>query len=205
VNGNLNKDKIIEKYSIPRADKYILIAPTWQQDVQGRSVLPFELNADEFFTDLDALAKKHSAHIIFRTHLNSADDIDVSHLTSTSFMPYSKYEVVEDFLFIADILVTDWSSIGIDHLPLRRPTIFLDVPAPFKYGFNLGPEHRYGDVVADFSSFKSALGRDLSQPEAFLKQHGQDIETSIISAYGPTLDGNSSRRYFENLQRLIQE
>lgn len=158
INGKLNKQAILRKYSIPKAKKYILIAPTWQQDIKGRSILPFSVPEETFFGELDKLAHKHSAHIIFRTHLNSSEEIDVSHLSNTSFMPYSRYEVVEDFLFITDILVTDWSSTGIDYLPLQRPTIFLDVPAPFRHGFNLGPEHRYGDVVDSFADLKKSLG-----------------------------------------------
>lgn len=203
IDGSLNKQEIIRKYSIPQAKKYILIAPTWQQDVQGRSVLPFGMDEHTFFQELDGLAAKNSAHVIFRTHLNSGDEINVSHLSNTSFMPYSRYEVVEDFLFIADILVTDWSSVGVDYLPLKRPTIFLDVPAPFKYGFNLEPEHRFGDVVSDFLSLKTALAKYLKKPEEFLAIHSKDVEKTTQAAYGRTLDGHSCRRYFNNLARVV--
>jgi CDP-glycerol glycerophosphotransferase len=204
INGTLNKNEIIQKYKIPRADKYILIAPTWQQDVLGRSVLPFDLDAEIFFTNLDALAKKHAAHVIFRTHLNSSEDIDLSNLPNISFMPYSKYEIVEDFLFVADILVTDWSSIAFDYLPLQRPTIFLDVPAPFKHGFSLGPEHRFGDVVGNFVRLQLVIEGYLQHPETFGSVHSRDIQKTIASAYDSTLDGNSSARYFENLKHLLR-
>ncbi len=205
INGSLDKAKIISKYKIPKAKKYILIAPTWKQDVSGRNVLPFDTPEDAFFRELDDTARKHDAHVIFRTHLNSNEDINVSHLTNTSFMPYSKYEVVEDFLFIADILVTDWSSVGIDYLPLKRPAIFLDVPAPFKHGFELGPEHRYGDVVGNFEELNKSLEKYLKSPEKFLKLHTKDIARTIAAAYGSSLDGKSLERYYENLANLIDE
>jgi CDP-glycerol glycerophosphotransferase (TagB/SpsB family) len=203
VNGSLNKNEILHKYSIPKAKKYILIAPTWKQDDSGRNILPFGLKDEVFFKELDDLARKHNAHIIFRTHLNSNLDIKGSHLTNTSFMPYSKYEVVEDFLFIADILVTDWSSVGIDYLPLR-PAIFLNVPAPFKHGFSLGPEHRYGDVVSEFSSLKAKLEKYLVHPKDFLRIHKKDLEKSIESAYDTTLDGHSCIRYQKELSKLLK-
>lgn len=203
VNGTLNKQDIIKKYSIPSAKKYILIAPTWKQNEPGRSILPFGMKQEIFFADMDKLAEENSAFVIFRTHLNSGDEINLSHLPHISFMPYSKYEVVEDFLFIADILVTDWSSIGIDYLPLKRPAIFLDVPAPFTYGFNLGPEHRYGDIVGSFDSLKSSLEHYLNKPEDFLTLHQNDIKITIKSAYGESLDGHSVDRYFENLKRVL--
>lgn len=203
VNGTLNKQDIIKKYSIPKAKKYVLIAPTWKQDVPGRSVLPFGMKEDVFFPAIDELARRYDAHVIFRTHLNSGEEMNVTHLKHISFMPYSKYEVVEDFLFIADILVTDWSSIGTDYLPLKRPAIFLDVPAPFRHGFNLGPEHRYGDVVGSLEELTKSLEHYLAKPEDFMAMHGTDVETTIASAYGPNLDGRSVERYFENLKRLI--
>lgn len=203
VNGSLDKQEIIKKYSIPKADKYILIAPTWKQDDEGRSVLPFGMDEKEFFKGLDKLAGSHRAHIIFRTHLNSDDEVDVSKLDNTSFMPYSKYEVVEDFLFIADTLITDWSSTGIDFLPLKRPAIFLDVPAPFKKGFELGPEHRYGDIVGSFEELKQALDKNLKNPKVFNKLHKKQIEQTTKIAYGDTLDGKSSERYFSRLKKLL--
>lgn len=204
VSRALSKTKILKKYSIPHAKKYILIAPTWQQDEKGRSLIPFGLSEKKFFLELDDLAKKNSAVIIFRTHLNSGDAVKVSGLERTLFMPYSKYEVVEEFLYIADILVTDWSSTGIDYLPLRRPTIFLDVPAPFKYGFNLGPEHRYGDIAGDFTALKRHLEKNLNKPEEFLKSHGSNMDTTTAVAYGETLDGRSVSRYFTELSKLTK-
>lgn len=203
VNDSLDKRKIIQKYSIPTAKKYILIAPTWKQDAKGRSVLPFNLDEKTFFGSLDKLARDHHAHIIFRTHLNSHYDIDVSHLSNTSFMPYGKYEIVEDFLFISDILVTDWSSTGIDYLPLKRPTVFLDVQAPFKHGFNMGPQHRYGDVVNSLKELEDSLVINLSKPRDFIRRHKDQIKYSTRVAYGNTLDGKSCYRYFVNLKRLL--
>lgn len=203
VDGSLNKESIIAKHSIPRAAKYILIAPTWKQDDQGRSVLPFGIEEKEFFTGLDKIAVKYNAHIIFRTHLNSDDEIDVSNLKCTSFMPYGKYEVVEEFLFISDVLITDWSSIGIDFLPLKRPAIFLDVPAPFRHGFELGPEHRYGDIAKNFQQLKTMLENNLEKPNEFIKKHEKQMAKTTEAAYGSTLDGKSTSRYFHRLKQLL--
>ena len=205
VNGSLNKQEILKRYSIPYHDKYVLIAPTWQQDVPGRNILPFDMSIKQFFEELNKLAQDNSAYIIFRTHLNSGDLFNVPNLTNTRFMPYSKYEIAEDFLFLADILVTDWSSIGIDYLPLKRPTIFLDVPAPFKNGFNLGPEHRFGDIVNNFSELKKTLKKYLKSSKEFYVDHNEQMKKTLKVAYGETLDGKSSQRYLENLRKLLKQ
>lgn len=205
VDGSLNKLEILKKYNIPKAKKYVLIAPTWKHEDSSRSVLPFELSEKKFFGDLDKIAKNNSAHIIFRTHLNSEDEMDVSGMTNTSFMPYSRYEVVEDFLYIADVMIADWSSISIDFLPLKRPTIFLDVPSPFEKGFNLGPEHRFGDIVDNFDDLKKYLDQYLKKPETFNDRHNKDITRTTKYAYDNNLDGKSVERYFKQLQKLLSE
>jgi CDP-glycerol glycerophosphotransferase len=204
VNDSLDKKKIVATYSIPKAKKYVLIAPTWKQDDRGRSILPFGLSEREFFTGLEKIAAKNSAHIIFRSHLNSEEEIDTSNLKHISFMPYSKYEVVEEFLFIADVLVTDWSSIGIDYLVLKKPTIFLDVTPPFKHGFELGPEHRYGDIAYNYSDLIKYLETNLNDPKTFFKKHRKQIQFTTEVAYGNTLDGKSVERYFNNLKAILR-
>lgn len=205
LNGSLNKEEILRKYSIPKAKKYVLIAPTWKHEDSSRSVLPFGMSEREFFSGLDKIARENSAHIIFRTHLNSGEEMDVSGMTNTSFMPYSRYEVVEDFLFIADIMVADWSGVSIDFLPLKRPTIFLDVPSPFEKGFNLGPEHRFGDVVDNFEDLKLYLDLNLKKPEEFLVRHKKDITKTTKYAFDNNLDGKSTERYFKQLNRLLSK
>lgn len=205
VNGSLDKKKILTKYKIPKFKKYILIAPTWHQDEKGRSLVPYGLSEKKFFSELDKIAVEHSAGIIFRTHLNSGDAVNVDGLKNILFMPYSKYEIVEDFLFIADICVTDWSSVNIDYLPLKRPALFLDVPAPFKHGFNLGPEHRYGDVAKSFTEFKRLLRLYLTSPDEFTKRHSEDMKSTSTIAYGDSLDGKSCDRYFANLKELLED
>ena len=204
VDGSLNRNEILSKYAIPKSKKYVLIAPTWAQDVKGRPLLPFGMDPKLFFTALDQLAARLDAHIIFRTHLNSGDAIKVPNLRHTSFMPYSKYEVVEEFLFIADVLVSDWSSVSIDYLPLKRPTIFLDVPAPYKDPFNIDPKYRYGDIVGSINELLQSLEANLKHPEKFKRKYNKIMEEATDIAYGDTLDGKSISRYFKNLQQLLK-
>lgn len=203
VNEAYDKKEIIDRYKIERANKYILIAPTWKQDDKGRSILPFGVEESKFFSEIDEIAKKNKAIVIFRSHLNSNDDVDCSNLSNTIFMPYSKYEIAEEFLFIADLLVTDWSSIAFDYLPLQRPTVFLDVPAPFKNGFSLGPEYRFGEVVDSFSSLKVAISEYISDPDKFKNKHGSKMRDITQKVYDGTLDGKSAERYRERLDKAL--
>lgn len=204
IDGSLNKKDLLDKYNIRSAEKHILIAPTWAQDTKGRSIVPFGVTEGEFFNELDEIARAAGAVIIFRTHLNSSDNLlGMDKLKNTLFMPYSKYENAEEFLYIADMLITDWSSIAFDYLPLHRPTIFLDVTAPFKKGFTLGPEYRFGEVVASFSNLKKSTKEYLDAPETYLTKHLDKINCVENDVYGKTLDGKSAARYEHELRETI--
>jgi len=157
----------------------------------------------EFFDALENLGKRNNATIIFRVHLNTGDTINIDQYDYVKVMPYSKYPVAEEFLFISDILVTDWSSIATDYLPLKRPTIFLDVPAPFSKGFTLGPEHRFGEVVGSMEELTTSVEKYMDAPEAFLEKYSDSIEQTIEAAYGDTLDGQARERYILNLKRVL--
>jgi len=203
LDGTLNKKQIIAKYNLPKAEKFILIAPTWKQDDTNRNILPFGTDKKKFFKQIDDIANRNKSVVIFRSHLNSSQDVQVPGLKSTIFMSYGKYEQAEDFLFIADILVTDWSSIAFDYLPLKRPTIFLDVEPPFKRGLSLGAEYRFGEVVADFNELKISLAKFIRQHKSYQLEYKDKIDMTIRAAYGSSLDGKSTQRYYKELEKLL--
>ncbi len=204
VDGSLrDRQKLIDKYKLPARDKYVLIAPTWKQDDKGRSILPFNTEEKEFFSRADEVAKRHNAEIIFRTHLNSQDEISTEGLSNTKFMPYSKYELAEEFLALSDVLVSDWSSIVFDYMVLDRPTMFLDTKPPFSKGFSIGPEHRFGDVVGSFDELIEVLGKNLEDPKAYMKRNQKKIEVTKRALYDETLDGKSRQRYLKELNEVL--
>lgn len=203
VNDQYDKSSIVQKYKIPDASKYVLIAPTWKQDSKNRNILPFNTPQKIFFGELDKLAGQNRAHIVFRTHINSSENFSEEKLKNIAFYPYGEYEIAEEFLFISDVLITDWSSIAFDYLPLRRPTIFLDVEPPFEHGFSLGPEYRFGDIARNFEDLKRLLTANLKDPQGFMARHKNDMKRAVEVAYGNTLDGNSVKRYKDRLDEIL--
>lgn len=203
VKHNYNKREILKRYSIPeKFNKYVLIAPSWQH--YGGSIIPFGENENNFFTAINRIAKINNTLIIFRSHLNTTNEIKLKNkLSNIMFMAYGEYPVAEEFLWISNILVSDWSSIHFDYLVLKRPTIFLDAPAPVKEGFTLGKEYRFGKVVKNLEELTTAIDIYLNKPEKFLKQYSSKINNTIQVAYGNTLDGKSSERYYKKLSNLI--
>lgn len=200
--GEFDRNTILEKYGL--ADrKTILLAPTWAQDHKNRSILPFGISMEAFFDALEAAGKKNNVTVIFRAHLNTGDSIKMDQYNHIRVMPSSIYPVAEEFLFVSDLLVTDWSSMATDYLVLKRPTIFLDVPAPFSKGFTLGPEHRFGEIVDSMEKLILSIEKYIQKPEAFLEKYENQINHTINVAYGSTFDGKARDRYLMNLKKLI--
>ncbi|MBN1331468.1 CDP-glycerol glycerophosphotransferase family protein [Candidatus Dojkabacteria bacterium] len=202
VNNLYNRQEILKKYGLSGFKKIILIAPTWAQDDKGRSIVPFGVPIDKFFTRLNLVAKSVNALIVFRAHLNSAEIANLGPLSNVKIMSYQKYPIAEEFLYIADLLVSDWSSIVFDYLVLRKPTIFLDVKAPFAKGFSYDASYRFGEIVGSMTDLEHALEKYSKKPAEFNKKYAglmQDVSDEVYNIYA---DGKSAKRYFENLAKL---
>lgn len=204
VKGIYDKSYLKNKYGIsPKYKKIVLVAPTWQQDDRGRNILPFGVSEHDFFNSMNKVGEDTNALFIFRAHLNVGDSIKFSSLTNVINMSHSEYPNAEEFLAIADLLVTDWSSIAFDYLVLRRPTIFLDVKPPFKNGFSLGPEYRFGKIVKNYPDYINSLYKYLNNPVLFKKKYQNKMNDVIDVVYGGTLDGGVCKRQFNRLIKII--
>lgn len=204
VNGAYDRESIMRKYGLPDTyDSVVLVAPTWQQDDKNRSIIPFGVTEHEFFAAMEEVGRRMNALFIFRAHLNVANAGAFPSLDRVVNMPYALYPDIEEFLAIADVLVTDWSSMVFDYIALARPTVFLDVPPPFDDGFTLGPEYRFGDVVSTMEEYTHALESNLSNPDQWRERHRADLEKAVETAYGSMLDGRVAQRQYARLRQLI--
>lgn len=198
------KDKLAvrKQFELPPTGKIILFAPTWQQDDTGRSIYPFSTPEEEFLDTLQELATRTNSTFIIRAHLNSHEASGASR-PNILYRPFEKYPDTEALLLACDVLVCDWSSIAFDWLLLKRPTIFLDVPAPFSKGFSLGPEYRFGPVVTELSTLKHHLLVSLNTPDVYWRAQKVQHQTIYQQVYGPMADGQASRRCMERLLKKI--
>jgi CDP-glycerol glycerophosphotransferase (TagB/SpsB family) len=185
----------------PQSSGRLLIAPTWNHGDRSRQPVPFGLDDRDFFRRIDEWARREDWTVIFRAHLN-ASITGEGPFTNTRFMPLSHYPITHDLLQIADVLITDWSSIATEYLVLNRPMIFFDTPAPFP-PTRLEPEDRVGYLVSDWEELVAALGH-AAQPGDFENRFGKRRRDVLDKAFGSTLDGHSSRRYLEALNMITK-
>lgn len=207
VKGDYNLDELKNKYGISKKYKrIILLAPTWQQDDPTREIIPFNENPTNFLKQLNKVASKNSALLIFRAHLNtnSANRSKLHTMKNIRVMSHNEYPQAEEFLAFTDVFIGDWSSIAFDYLPLHRPAIFLDVPMPFRHGLTFDESYRYGEVVGSLGELTESLDYYLNNPNDFEKRYSKSIKKTEIAGYGDTLDGRSSERYYKRLKSIVR-
>lgn len=183
----------------PDETKLVLYAPTWRQDDAGRELFPFGASQAEFTAALVDTCSAAGARLVIRAHLNAS----ISDLNSDDILycPQRAYPDTEDLLLATDILICDWSSIAFDFLALERPTLFLDVPAPFKHGFSLAPEYRFGCVIKNLEELKAKLKEYLLTPVAYGETHDSRHQETKAALYGKFTDGQCAKK---QLKRLVE-
>lgn len=182
--------------------KTVLFAPTWAQDDRGRSIYPFGCDEGAFMGALSAFAAAHDATVLLRSHMNSGD-VSGGGYPGVVALPGTRFPDTEAILLASDILVCDWSSIAFDFLLLQRPTLFLDVPPPFRKGFSLGPEYRFGAIVGDLPGLLRQLETCVQEPEAYWRVHAGAHQQIRHEVYGDKADGHSAARCVARLQARL--
>lgn len=203
VTHAFSRADICRRYGISATKKIILLAPTWQHDAAPRREAPFSVAPQIFFQTLNEAAERLDALVIFRSHLNAKDKFTVNSLPNVLPMPHSEFPQSEEFLAIADILISDWSSIVFDYLPLHRPTIFLNTPPPFNDGFTVDKRYRYGEIVSTLEELVQTLQRYTLSPERYVTEHEKDILDAEDYVFGDTLDGRATERNYACLGELM--
>ncbi|WP_019612193.1 CDP-glycerol glycerophosphotransferase family protein [Thioalkalivibrio sp. AKL7] len=194
--------EIRERLGLPVTGPLILFAPTWAQDDAGRAIYPFGHDEETFLEALTNVATHHNATILLRPHLNTRSRATAQH-PHIRCLPSDKHPDTEEILLVSDVLICDWSSIAFDYLLLSRPTIFLDVPAPFRKGFSLGPEYRFGPIVHDLERLTQTLEEALATPDRYWRAHREQHTSTQHAVYRRHRDGKAADRCIERLQTYL--
>ncbi|MES1047150.1 CDP-glycerol glycerophosphotransferase family protein [Heyndrickxia sp. FSL K6-6286] len=123
LNSN-NKETMIDlkkRFGIPLDRKVLLYAPTWRDDqFYGKGKYKFDLDLD-----LSLLRNELGEEyvVILRMHYLVAENFDLSPYEGFAF-DFSNHEDIRELYLIADLLITDYSSVFFDYGNLRRPMIF---------------------------------------------------------------------------------
>ncbi|KAF1305054.1 bifunctional glycosyltransferase/CDP-glycerol:glycerophosphate glycerophosphotransferase [Candidatus Enterococcus willemsii] len=108
------KEELLEKYQLPRDKKIILYAPTWR--VKGKFSMPIDLHLmkEKLGDEYIIIIKLH--HFMIKNF--SLDDLD-----EFAFV-FGRNSEISDFYKLADMLITDYSSVMFDYAILQKPMLF---------------------------------------------------------------------------------
>ena len=207
---NINKKNINEenkrKLGIGQ-EKVILYAPTHEQDGDGDKQL-FPWDSDATFQKILEGAGENTA-ILIRPHpywKKNISEFIKDKIENDERVYYMSSEIIndtEELLYISDALITDWSSIYFDFLLLDKPTIFLDLPNPFKDNFLLKPEERIGYLSTNKNELKIHVKESLHDLEKYKKSYKENIRRLKEKVYS-TLDGKSTERCINEIIELVK-
>lgn len=149
--SNYNSDdikKIKDKLNLPEGKKIILYAPTWRDNSYNLKGYTFKLEVD-FKKWQKILGTDYI--VIFKPHYLIVNDFDLEAVKEFVYYIDPKEDISSLYL-IADVLVTDYSSVFFDYAILKRPIYFfmydLDTYRDELRGFYLDIYHDLpGDVI----------------------------------------------------------
>ncbi|MFZ3415598.1 CDP-glycerol glycerophosphotransferase family protein [Arthrobacter sp. 3Tela_A] len=103
------------KLGVPEGKQVVLYAPTWRGSLAERS-----LDTNRLAADLKHLSSG-DWHFLYRGHSMTSNQEDAS-LIAAHGVPATVD--TNDLLSITDVLITDYSSVFFDFIPLQRPIIY---------------------------------------------------------------------------------
>ncbi|WLD92897.1 CDP-glycerol glycerophosphotransferase family protein [Alkalihalobacillus sp. AL-G] len=108
-------------YGIPMNKRVILYAPTWRDNqFYSKGKYRFDITLD-----LDLMKEKLGEDFVmlFRLHYLVSENLDLSPYEGFAY-DFSDHEDIRELYLMADILITDYSSVFFDYGNLKRPMIF---------------------------------------------------------------------------------
>lgn len=123
INSNNEKTmtKIKQLSNLPLDKKIILYAPTWRDNqFYAKGKYKFDLQMD-----LEQMKKELGEDyiVVLRLHYLVAENLDLTGYEGFIY-DFSYHEDIRELYLIADVLITDYSSVFFDYANLRRPMLF---------------------------------------------------------------------------------
>lgn len=115
------KCKMKKELPIINGKKVVLFAPTFRGDGHRSAYYPFgNIN----FKSLANYCRDHNAVVLFKMHPFIKEKINIPKENEDYFKDISEYREINDVLFIADVLISDYSSLIYEFASFKRPMLF---------------------------------------------------------------------------------
>lgn len=181
---------IKENLGIPEEKKVILYAPTWRDNQHEAGVgFTYDLNLD-FERLREELGEEYV--ILFRVHYLVASKFSFKDFEGFIYN-VSNYDDINHLYLIADLLITDYSSVFFDYGILKKPMLFymydLDDYKDSIRGFYFGIDKLPGRIITKESELPDAI-RDSVENFVY-----DDKYREFNEMFSHSEDGQASARF----------
>jgi CDP-ribitol ribitolphosphotransferase len=176
----------------PGSRQLILYAPTFRGDTAAMAHFPMEMLD---VAALDALAAEIDATVVVKMHPFVRDRLPASHESRGRIIDISDTALdVNDVLLVADLLVTDYSSLIFEFAALDRPMLF--------YAFDLEEYVASRDFYERYDEFTPGkIVRTFDQLLAAIR--AEDFDRELVAPFArrhlPAEPGSATDRIIDQL------
>ncbi len=177
---NSDKATLLEKH---KASKMILYAPTFSPSLTSASFL---------LKELEKLAQKKDYLILIKFHDKMAAELIQQYrklAADNKNIIFEEEPNIVKFLLMADLLISDTSSVVYEFLLLDKPVIT----------FRNNSENILWSDIKDASQLQQAVEKNLQQDPY------REERKEVISSYHPYSDGKSAERMVDAVEQYIAE
>lgn len=193
-------EKLKKEYGIPLDKKVILYAPTWRDNEY------YDGKRYKFATTLDFKKAKEQLSgeyvMIVKYHYLISDQVDWTGFEGFIYSFPAKQEI-SDLYLMADMLITDYSSVMFDYSLLKRPMFF------FAYDLENYKKNLRGfyfdmleEVPGPISKTTDELIRDIKE---YKKEEWEEKYRKYTAKFNHLDDGNASLEVAKRIEKHIQE
>jgi len=194
-------NKLLQGSGIPNSKKICLYAPTF--DI---GLWPW---GDEYeqFEKVCGFCNENNLTLILRLHpyakiKEGKLEKIIKNYENVYRLGMQKEPNTMKVLAIADILITDWSSIYTDYFLTKRPIIYLEVNKEYytkmRGNPEIPPEFRAGEITHNTKEFYGALKTVLEKGDRF-----EEEQEKLLKIIHGDVDGKASERVVDVIEKLM--
>ena len=203
VDGSLNRAAILDHLGLDRSKPTVLYAPTWSPHSS------LAASGESIITSLAALGMNVIVKLHDRSYdrsLRASGGIDwrtrIARLCDKYGVHFTTDMDISPYLYAADVLVTDHSSVGFEFMLLDRPIVVVDCPeliAKARVSAGKVTSLRSASDVVSADEVAAAVSRSLRDP---LRLSGERRQIAAEMFYRPGTAGTRAIRCVYSLLDL---